>query len=98
MKTLIALLVILGINTAIPASARDYLEDLKNGGPEYAPFLKFEMEIRAKLDPEALALRHQYKQCSTRMHRHGGSVVGQSGQCCQWFFSLSFSPLGPRLI
>jgi hypothetical protein len=30
---------------------------LKNGGPEYAPFLKFEMEIRAKLDPEALALR-----------------------------------------
>lgn len=59
MKTLIALLVVLGINTAIPASARDYL---KNGGPEYAPFLKFEMEIRAKLDPEALALRHQYKQ------------------------------------
>ena len=26
------------------------------------------------------------------------SVVGQSGQCCQWFFTLSFSPLGPRLI
>jgi hypothetical protein len=62
MKTLITLLVVLGINAAIPISARDYLEDLKNGGPEYAHFLKFEMEIRAKLDPEALALRHQYKQ------------------------------------